>query len=476
MPLHWSNWSNNIGVGEAANIQLVVESYQMIPSSTNEFKLEYASAEGITTNFPSFHLDGTSTTVEGIVSIPSGLTAEYQEIFPVLYEKLDGVNWTQVVSDSPSLTFYVNPIFTYYIYDRYQNNGGNRYLTYTTAGTMPYMENVNGWRCWWYGQRTRPFVHVMNNNCSTAPTSGDGFTIDYSPYIQYYANDTDKFFEAGTWPISLAANNVAKEDGTIYRFYSSHTPVPKATFDITWGTDVLWTSTFMGQMQKTGFSSLGPTNGIQAVFAKRNLKSSPTSFSNTYATGVGECIQFPMKANTKTTVTSNNANFISYDAWDNNGHPVNLDSPTSHVFWPNFYNPTDEVCMAFSNITFGSKTPTITLADTSYSLPAPIVIATGETKSGTLTTSTKGNVFDYSHYDRYSFSASAGQTITITTTGSVLDPAVYICDATGIMIGAAWGVAMNLILTVPATGTYYIELASSTGADIGDYNLHLVIA
>src|SRR5262249_8656771 len=102
---------------------------------------------------------------------------------------------------------------------------------------------------------------------------------------------------------------------------------------------------------------------------------------------------------------------------------------------------------------------------------APVPITVGQTINGMLTTSSchTSAVFGDQYFtDHYSFDGTAGQQVIVQATSSEIVPFLILLDPSEIATGFTGGGTARMpstgVETLPATGTYVIEIASVAGA------------
>jgi serine protease Do len=96
--------------------------------------------------------------------------------------------------------------------------------------------------------------------------------------------------------------------------------------------------------------------------------------------------------------------------------------------------------------------------------------------NGTLAT-TDCNVEGSYYYDRYSFTGTAGQQITIQMSSSAFDPYLYLLNSSGTDLAqdnnSGGGTSARIQLNLPSTGTYIVQAISYLGTGLGAYSLTL---
>jgi hypothetical protein len=79
--------------------------------------------------------------------------------------------------------------------------------------------------------------------------------------------------------------------------------------------------------------------------------------------------------------------------------------------------------------------------------------------------------------DRYSFTGTAGQQITIQMSSSAFDPYLYLLNSSGTVVAqdnnSGGGTSARIILSLPSSGTYIIQADSYLGTGLGAYTLTL---
>ena len=139
---------------------------------------------------------------------------------------------------------------------------------------------------------------------------------------------------------------------------------------------------------------------------------------------------------------------------------------------------------SFSPATTGNYSVTLTFGTGGTTCPpAPTPITNGQTINGTFVTG-DCSLPDQSRYDLYSFSASAGQQVSITMTGtSPVDPYLILQAPDGDTIGeddnGGGGTSARIppiagtFGSLPATGTYIIYANTALGNQLGNYSITL---
>ena len=77
--------------------------------------------------------------------------------------------------------------------------------------------------------------------------------------------------------------------------------------------------------------------------------------------------------------------------------------------------------------------------------------------------------------DRYSFTGTAGQQITIQMSSTALDPYLYLIDSGGTVLAqdnnSGVDTSARITYSLPSSGTYIIEADSYVGNRLGAYTL-----
>lgn len=81
--------------------------------------------------------------------------------------------------------------------------------------------------------------------------------------------------------------------------------------------------------------------------------------------------------------------------------------------------------------------------------------------------------------DLYSFNFTAGQQITFTAVGNLIMPYLYLTDQNGAVLAERGGRDVRLpagtdFLTLPATGTYFLEVTTESSSNVSGYMLRLL--
>jgi len=103
-------------------------------------------------------------------------------------------------------------------------------------------------------------------------------------------------------------------------------------------------------------------------------------------------------------------------------------------------------------------------------------ISIGQTVNGTIATTdcTWGNGY---YNDRYSFTGTAGQQITIQMSSTALDPYLYLISSGGTVLAednnSGGGTIARITYSLPSSGTYIIEADSYLANGLGTYTLTL---
>jgi uncharacterized protein (TIGR03437 family) len=137
-------------------------------------------------------------------------------------------------------------------------------------------------------------------------------------------------------------------------------------------------------------------------------------------------------------------------------------------------------------ITVAGQTFTITQAGIVASSCAVTSINTGQSVNGSLAPGDCQSPLGIKNgirplADRYSFNATAGQSVIISATSPEVDTYLYLLDANGSVIAQNDGTAAansripgdNSFLVVPASGTFIIEVTSFSSGELGEYALNL---
>lgn len=117
--------------------------------------------------------------------------------------------------------------------------------------------------------------------------------------------------------------------------------------------------------------------------------------------------------------------------------------------------------------------------------PVSTLISVGQTLTGTLATSDQRSPSRGASYfaDLYTFGASAGQRVAVALTSSAFDAYLYLIGPSGAIVAqdddGAGGTNARIppgggFLTLPATGTYTVEVTSYSPAAVGGYALSMV--
>jgi uncharacterized protein (TIGR03437 family) len=108
-------------------------------------------------------------------------------------------------------------------------------------------------------------------------------------------------------------------------------------------------------------------------------------------------------------------------------------------------------------------------------------LTAGQTVNGSLTNAdcrSRVNLSSTYYADRYSFIATAGQQLTALLPSSTFAPNLYLTapDGSFFSSGASRLPSSGPPITLPATGTYLLEVTSSSSSSSGDYTFQLILA
>ena len=475
--------SSNISAGETAPVQLVLMA-GMTPVSNNLFKFNISSSPtGITTNIgdTEFYYDSSlGSTLPFTLTVPVDYPSESCTLTLTLFEKINN-QWVEVATDITTYSLSIFPISWYrnYLNSSYGNSTLPRWLGYGSSPALPSYASANGLgysHTFWYGQKSTPMYFSVNTPSSNPATIGT--TLDFSPYSAGYANDMSAFFEAGSWSTSVALTDSIIGPSGVTRLYTYVTPVTKSDMTYTWTPgQAIYSSYFQPMIVNTGYSTYAPTDSINFQYVKRNKITTPYSSSLSFAAGEFKSFQISQKPNVKMTINSSNASVVIYDAYNSSGRSMYLGtSPTSLVIPPD--GTTDEVCFVYLNTTFVTKTSTISVTETAYTMPSTVSISNGQTITGSLASTNPWSVWYPLPCDTYAFSATAGQIVTITMNCLTLgdsflylltsDKNLYALDSTG-------STSSTITVEIPLTSTYYIQCSTAWTEQYGTYTVSLSI-